>query len=116
MKHRKLLLVVLAVVLIYGAAAFASYAKFHVVNPISAAAGLTQILLTEKEYMEIQDDPKVILAQPDASLDDYMEEQGMTRADDEQMGAISVFHNGDYREYVQYSVNGYFSRWSWINK
>ena len=116
MKHRKLLLVVLAVVLIYGAAAFASYAKFRVADPISAAAGLTQILLTEKEYAEIQDDPKVILAQPDASLDDYMEEQGMTRADDEQMGAISVFHNGDYREYVQYSVNGYFSRWSWINK
>ena len=116
MKHRKLLLVVLAVVLIYGAAAFASYAKFRVADPISVAAGLTQILLTEKEYAEIQDDPKVILAQPDASLDDYMEEQGMTRADDEQMGAISVFHNGDYREYVQYSVNDYYSRWSWISK
>lgn len=116
MKHRKLLLIVLAVVLIYGAAAFASYAKFHVVNPISAAAGLTQILLTEKEYAEIQDDPKVIPAKPEASLDDYMEEQGMIRADDEQMGAISVFHSGDYREYVQYSVNGYYSAWSWICK
>ena len=116
MKHRKLLLVVLAVVLIYGAAAFASYAKFRVADPISAAAGLAQILLTEKEYAEIQDDPKVILAQPDASLDDYMEEQGIIRADDEQMGAILVFRDGDYREYVQYSVNGYFSRWSWISK
>ena len=116
MKHRKLLLIVLAVVLIYGAAAFASYAKFRVVNPISAAAGLTQILLTEKEYAEIQDDPKVILAKPEASLDDYMEEQGMIRADDEQMGAILVFRDGDYREYVQYSVNSYFSRWSWITK
>ena len=116
MKHRKLLLIVLAVVLIYGAAAFASYAKFRVADPISAAAGLAQILLTEKEYAEIQDDPKVILAQPDASLDDYMEEQGIIRADDEQMGAILVFRDGDYREYVQYSVNGYFSRWSWISK
>ena len=116
MKHRKLLLVVLAVVLVYGAAAFASYAKFHVADPISAAAGLAQILFTEKEYAEIQDDPKVILAKPEASLDDYMEEQGMIRADDEQMGAILVFRDGDYREYVQYSVNGYFSRWSWISK
>ena len=116
MKHRKLLLVILAVVLIYGAAAFASYAKFRVADPISAAAGLTQILFTEKEYAEIQDDPKVILAKPEASLDDYMEEQGMIRADDEQMGAIPVFRDGDYREYVQYSVNGYFSRWSWISK
>ena len=116
MRHRKLLLVVLAVVLIYGAAAFASYAKFRVADPISATTGLTQILFTEKEYAEIQDDPKVILAKPEASLDDYMEEQGMTRADDEQMGAILVFRDGDYREYVQYSVNGYFSRWSWISK
>ena len=116
MKYHRLFLAVLAVALMYGAAAFVSYGTFRVADPVVSVAGLTQILLTDKEYVEIQSDPKVILAQPDASLDAYMAKQGLVPKDDEQMGAISVFHSGEYREYVQYSVNGYFSKWSWITK
>ncbi len=119
MKYRRLFLTALAVLLLYGATAFISYTKLRVADPFAAVTGLTQILLTDKEYAEIQNDPKVIIAKPEASLDAYMEERGLEHDAEQQMGAIRVFAGGDsdsYREYVHHSVNRYFSKWSWISK
>lgn len=106
-----LLSVILIVVLL--ASCLISYLKFDTANPVIAANGFVQIVFSEKEYIVIQNSPKVILAQPYASLEYYMESRGFTEIEDEQLGALRVFTNGNEKEYVMYSLNRYFSKWSW---
>lgn len=93
---------------------FISYAEFNTANPISVASGYFQISVLDKEYVEIQASPKVILAQPNGEIFiDYMESRGFTEIEDEQMGSIRVFTNGDSKEWIWYSINGNYSKWSW---
>ena len=64
--------------------------------------------------MEISEAPNVVLAQPDTDiLINYMESRGFTEIEDEQMGAIRVFTNGEKKEWVHYSINKYCSKWYW---
>ena len=93
---------------------FISYATFNTGNPFSAASGYLQITVLDKEYVEIQASPKVILAQPNGEVFmNYMESRGFIEIEEEQMGAIRVFTNGEEKEYVWYSINGYYSKWCW---
>lgn len=91
-----------------------SYAELGVLNPFSAANGLARVILTETEYVEIQQYPRVIVAKPDASLlDEYMEAQGYERDEERQMGALCTFTDGNFEELVMYSQNKDFSAWRW---
>ena len=93
---------------------FISYAKFNTVNPFSVASGYFQISVLDKEYVEIQALPKVVLAQPNSEVFiDYMESRGFIEIEEEQMGAIRVFTNGEEKECVWYSINGNYSKWRW---
>lgn len=93
---------------------FASYLKFDTANPFSAANGFIQITLADRDYIEIQRAPKVILSQPsDALLTAYMESRGFTEMEEERLGGLRVFANGEEREAVMYSQNAYFAKWSW---
>lgn len=87
--------------------------KFRTENPFLAGWGLIQIFFTDTEFAVIQDYPRVVLAKPEVSLDDYMAYQGMDRQVDEQMGAIHVFSNHDCKAYIHYSMNTYYSLWRW---
>lgn len=91
-----------------------SYLKFDTANPFSAASGFIQITVADKDYVEIQRSPKVILAQPDDTLFvEYMQSRGFTEIEEERMGALRVFTNGEEREWIMYSQNGYFAKWTW---
>lgn len=91
-----------------------SYLKFDTANPFSAASGFIQITVADKDYIEIQRSPKVILAQPDDTLFvEYMQSRGFTEIEEERMGALRVFSNGEEKEWIMYSVNGYFAKWTW---
>lgn len=93
---------------------FISYATFHTANPFSVASGYFQITVLDKEYVEIQESPKVVIAQPKGELFiNYMESRGFTEIEEEQMGAIRVFTNGKEKEWIWYSVNGYYAKWRW---
>lgn len=93
---------------------FVSYLKFDTANPFSAASGFIQITVADKDYVEIQRAPKVILAQPsDALFIEYMESRGFTEIEEERLGGLRVFINGEEKEWIMYSVNGYFSKWTW---
>lgn len=93
---------------------FLSYATFHTANPFSAASGYFQIAVLDREYAEIQAAPKVVIAQPrDDVLTDYMASRGFTELEEEQLGAIRVFTNGEDMECVWYSINRYYSKWCW---
>ncbi len=93
---------------------FLSYATFHTANPFSAASGYFQIAVLDREYAEIQAAPKVIIAQPNGEIfTDYMQSRGFTELEEEQLGAIRVFTNGEDMECVWYSINRYYSKWCW---
>ena len=97
------------------ASCFISYLKFDTANPFMAVTGFVQVVFTEKEYVKIQNNPKIILAQPNASLAEYMQSRGFSEIEEERLGALRVFTNGNQKEYIMYSQNGYFSKWYWEN-
>lgn len=117
MKNRKTFLaVIISAAVLFAAiigASLWSYAEFGVINPISTASGLARVVFTEEEYVEIQQYPKVIIAKPDASLDDYMAAQGYERDEERQMGALCTFTDGNFEELVIYSQNRHYSKWCW---
>lgn len=93
---------------------FISYVKFDTGNPFSVASGYFQISVLDKEYVEIQSSPKVILAQPnDEIFIDYMASRGFTEIEEEQMGSMRYFTNGDSKEAIWYAINGHYSKWCW---
>lgn len=115
---KKLLLIlclILAAVLLLGMASFLCYRSFKVADPFAAAGGLLRILFTDTETVLLQEYPQVVLAKPDASLNDYMRKRKMYEKPDEQMGALRVFatESDDMKEYVLHSVNRYYQLWRW---
>ena len=116
-KSRRIVIVALVYTIIltvlFGSC-FISYATFSTRNPFSVASGYFQIAVLDKEYVEIQKSPKVVLAQPNGEvIIKYMKSRGFTEIEEEQLGAIRVFTNGEEKEWIWYSVNGYYSKWRW---
>ncbi|MDE6020732.1 MAG: zf-HC2 domain-containing protein [Ruminococcus sp.] len=106
---------VLAVFLVF-TASFASYVKFSTPNFFASGRGLMQIMASDTPYVEIQSSPRVIIAQPQNSWDlflEFVESEGYTFLDEEQMGANCVIEKDGKKEHVWFSVNGYYSKWSW---
>ncbi|WP_367925329.1 hypothetical protein [uncultured Ruthenibacterium sp.] len=108
---KRMLFVLVAVIVLLTAFCALLCIKLQVRNPVVAAAGLAEILFTDAQYVEIQENPKVVLAQPHASLEDYMDGYGYDQH--EQMGSLWVFSRQDSRFMVHCTQNKYFSRWSW---
>lgn len=93
---------------------FLSYAAFHTANPFSVASGYFQISVLDQAYVEIHASPKVVIAQPNGEIfTDYMQSRGFTELEEEQMGAIRVFTNGEEKEWVWYSMNRHYAKWRW---
>lgn len=93
---------------------FVSYVTFNTGNPFAVASGYFQITVLEKKYAEIQNSPKVVIAQPNEEIFiEYMGSRGFAEIKEAQMGAIRVFTNGKEKELVWYSINGNYSKWRW---
>ncbi len=93
-----------------------SYLVFDTANPFYAAKGFFQVTLADADYVEIRQSPKIILAQPNSTaITEYMESRGFWEVEEEQLGALRVFSNGEEKEWVMCSVNGYYSKWVWEN-
>ena len=103
---------VFAFLVIALASSFVSYVKFDTANPFAVASGCFQIVVLDKEYVEIQSSPRVILAQPsDKIFVDYIADHGFTEKD--RMGSMRYFTNGDTKEAIWYIMNGHYAKWSW---
>lgn len=104
----------LAVVLLIGSALLVSYDKFGTVNVFSSVAGYLRVRNTDAQAVVIQEDPQIMIADPDADLlDRHMETLGYKRVDEKQLGALCVFSNGTDEQHVMYSQNKYYSLWEW---
>ena len=107
------LAVVLLIVALLGSC-FVSYVKFDTANPFSATNGFIQVVVADKDYIEIQKSPKVMLAQPgEAVFLKYMESRGYTEMVGERLGSLRVFTNGKEKEIIICSQNAYYAKWCW---
>lgn len=112
-QSRILALSVAAAAVITGVCCFGSYASLGTANAAAAAKGLCAVLFTDTEYAVIQDSPQIVLAKPDASLEEYMHTAGYRHEPDQQLGSLHSFSAGADIQTVAYSQNRYFSTWSW---
>lgn len=104
----------LAVVLLIGSALLVSYDKFGTVNVFSSVAGYLRVRNTDAQAVVIQEEPQIMIAEPDAELlDRHMEALGYERVDKKQLGGLHVFSNGNDEQRIMYSQNKYYSLWEW---
>lgn len=91
-----------------------SYSIGGVTNPIRSLSSLFLILTDKSTFAVISEDPKVMLAQPNEVIFiDYMEGLGFTEIEEEHLGSIRVFTNGEAEEIIVYKQNRFFSQWKW---
>lgn len=89
-----------------------SSAKFGTANFFAAADGFVQVTAADREYVEIQHSPRVVVARPDYELfAEYMKNRGFSEV--EQFGSQYIFSDGERTERVIYYQNTYFSKWIW---
>lgn len=120
MKNKKVkisleILILLIIILTIGM--FVSISKFGVINPFQTAFGLSKIMFTDTDYVQIQDKPKVIVSKPNNAYEmflDFMKSEGYNYLEGEQLGSMFVFEKSGVQEKVIFSVNAYFSKWNWI--
>ena len=115
MKRLKKLGIMLVIILILtGLSIIISMSKFNTPNFIKSGMGIAKIMLTDAEIVQIQQYPQVYLAKPDnaqQALINFMEQRGYKYLEDEQMSPILLFGNETSKNYIEFSVNGYYSKW-----
>lgn len=118
-KNRKKRIVIFSIVILFFlllTATFLSYMKFEVFNPFTSSVGIIKILATDKPYVVIQKNPKVILAQPDNTWEhflSYMNEEEYTYLEKERLGNRCFFMKDQQKVNVSFKMNGYYSQWTW---
>ncbi|MDR5660010.1 hypothetical protein RH915_10965 [Serpentinicella sp. ANB-PHB4] len=113
-KARKAIIIVISSALLIASSILISLEKFNTRNPIATGSGLIKIMFTQTEIVQIQDYPAVFLAKPDhaqQSLIEFMEQEGYHHVEDERLSSTLVFKNDATKRYVDFSVNGYYSKW-----
>lgn len=117
-KNKKsIIIIAIVLTVLIGLSSFISIYKFNARNPFKVGIGIIQIFATDKEYVEIQSSPKVIIAQSNdwwETFENYISSQGYTYLEDERMGAIHFIEKDGVKEQVILSVNGYYSKWVWV--
>lgn len=115
MKRKYKILVVISVVaILIGGLSVISFVKFGTANFIATSYGLCKVMWTDTELVVISDNPTIIVGKPNATIDEYMLENGGYVSDsDKQLGALYIYSNQDNEVRVMYSANGYYSKWEW---
>lgn len=93
-----------------------SIIKFQIWNPIIVIEGLIKIKFSDVEIIELNEDPKIVLAKPSTDVFiKYMKDSGYDVIEEERLGSMYVFYNhltGTKSE-VFCNMNGYYSLWTW---
>lgn len=75
-KNKSIILLISIIVLIAVFCTVISGNVFGVYNPLSVTNGFIQVRILNKDYYEIQEYPKVMIANKDLNLVDYMKNLG----------------------------------------
>ena len=77
-KNKSIILLTTIIVLIAVFCTVISGNVFGVYNPLSVTNGFIQVRILNKDYYEIQEYPKIMIANKDLNLVDYMKNLGWT--------------------------------------
>lgn len=109
--HRIITIGSVAALIIIVLISFVSFDKFGTFNFVRAGIGFVQIQLSDAEYIEISDSPRVVLTKNYDSFFKMIENEGYEYV--EQMGSMHTIEKDSKTELVSSRSNGYFTRWTW---
>lgn len=113
-EHKEIIIGSVAAAIIIVLISFVSFEKFGTFNFIRSGIGFAQIMLTDSEYVEIQNSPRVVLTKSESNREIFIkmiENEGYEYV--EQMGSSHIIEKGDESEQIISNYNGYFTRWAW---
>lgn len=117
-KNKSIILLISIIVLIAVFCTIISGDVFGVYNPLSVTNGFIQVRILNKDYYEIQEYPKVMIANKDLNLVDYMKNLGWTYvetidADKLVMENIYEFKYKEIEAFVEVTEHKNYYIWKW---
>lgn len=117
-KIKRIILLATIIVLIAVFCTVISGGVFRECNPLSVINGFIQVRILNKDYYEIQEYPKVMIANKDLNLVDYMKNLGWTYvetidADKLVMENIYEFKYKEIEAFVEVTQHKNYYIWKW---
>lgn len=117
-KNKSIILLTTIIVLIAVFCTVISGNVFGVYNPLSVTNGFIQVRILNKDYYEIQEYPKIMIANKDLNLVDYMKNLGWTYvetidADKLVMENIYEFKYKEIEAFVEVIQHKNYYIWKW---
>lgn len=117
-KIKRIILLATIIVLIAVFCTVISGGVFRECNPLSVINGFIQVRILNKDYYEIQEYPKVMIANKDLNLVDYMKNLGWTYvetidADKLVMENIYEFKYKESEAFVEVTQHKNYYIWKW---
>lgn len=117
-KNKSIILLISIIVLIVVFCTVISGGVFGECNPLRVINGLIQVRILDKDYYEIQEYPKIMIANKDLSLVDYMKNLGWTYvetvdADKLVMENIYEFKYKEIEAFVEVIQHKNYYIWKW---
>ena len=117
-KIKRIILLTTIIVLIAVFCTVISGGVFRECNPLSVINGFIQVRILNKDYYEIQEYPKVMIANKDLNLVDYMKNLGWTYvetvdADKLVMENIYEFKYKEIEAFVEVTEHKNYYIWKW---
>lgn len=117
-KNKSIILLISIIVLIAVFITIISGGAFGECNPLSVTNGFIQVFILNKDYYEIQEYPKIMIANKDLNLVDYMKNLGWTYvetidADKLVMENIYEFKYKEIEAFVEVTQHKNYYIWKW---
>ena len=117
-KIKRIILLATIIVLIVVFCTVISGDVFGAYNPLRVTNGFIQVRILNKDYYEIQEYPKIMIANKDLNLVDYMKNLGWTYvetidADKLVMENIYEFKYKEIEAFVEVSKHKNYYIWKW---
>lgn len=117
-KNKSIILLISIIVLIAVFCTVISGGVFRECNPLSVINGFIQVRILNKDYYEIQEYPKIMIANKDLNLVDYMKNLGWTYvetvdADKLVMENIYEFKYKEIEAFVEVTQHKNYYIWKW---
>ena len=117
-KNKSIILLISIIVLIVVFCTIISGGMFGVYNPVSTTNGFIQVRILDKDYYEIQEYPKIMIANKDLNLVDYLKNLGWTYvetidADKLVMENIYEFRYKEIGAFVEVTQHKNYYIWKW---
>lgn len=113
-KIKRIILIFILILLIAILSVIISYKTFKIYNPFVPLKGIFEIVTVKEDYVQICEYPKVIVANKNTSLKDYMTELGYSETNTELSDKfIHEFTLAEHQEYVEEIIKKHYAIWIW---